>query len=226
MGISIAIGTLIGAAIAKAGVAAAAVGAGTVATVGTGAVATTAASGVAGALGTAGAFVGSHAAAFGTLALAGLSVGSKALAYRSQSGSRDLQLAQLELQQESERAQRAIEGEARQRNLRRVLATQNAVFGSSNVDMGTGTPSVIAGETFNEVQRQENQAQIFSSARQSILGMQRSDILASGRSQAFGTAVNAAGSLLNFGLRTASRGAVPKVGSTVGVPAFAKDILQ
>jgi hypothetical protein len=96
----------------------------------------------------------------------------------------EAQNRQLQLQLEQDRAQQAIEAEARARRVRSDLATINATFGSSNVGL-SGTPSVLAGETISEFDRQTRQGNIFSGLNQSQIRLQQSNILntASNRAQ-------------------------------------------
>ena len=122
------------------------------------------------------------------------------------------QAAQMSLQVEAEKTQAAIEEQERQKRLQRVLATQNAIFGGSNVDMSTGTPSVIAGDTLTEASRQSRQAGLFSDTRAGILDSQISDTLSAGKT-AMGIGFLNAGASLVQGL-----GGMAKVGSVPKTP--------
>lgn len=137
------------------------------------------------------------------------------------------QASQIELQMQAERTQHAIEAETRQRNLRSMLASQNAIFGGSNVDLSSGSASVIAGATFDEASRQQSQASLFSGVRTSILGMQEADIRSQGRSALVGGSLSAAQSLLSFPVQMASIGSVPGTGvKNLGKSDAGKNVLR
>lgn len=121
------------------------------------------------------------------------------------------QADQLSLQMQAERTQAAAENEARQRRLRSVLATQNAIFGGSNVDMTTGSPVTIAQDSVAQTALQQNQAMLSSSVRQSMYGMQSSDILSAGRYGLIGGVLNGAQSVANAGISAAKIGSVPRI---------------
>lgn len=123
------------------------------------------------------------------------------------------QRKQADLQLQAEKTQAALESEARQRQLKRVLATQNAIFGGSNVSMSEGTPSVIAGASFDEAMRQESVAWLYSQTRQSILGMQSDQYAAAGRSSVLSGLGGAGRSLLNFAGAMGGMGAAPAGGN-------------
>lgn len=119
------------------------------------------------------------------------------------------QADQLKLQQQAERTQAAIESEEQQKRLRSVLASQNAIFGAGGIDISSGTPSTIAGDTFNEAQRQSSQAQLFSDTRQSVIGSQISDTLSTGTTGLIGGVLGAGTSLINYGIQRNQIGKVP-----------------
>lgn len=120
------------------------------------------------------------------------------------------QADQMRMQMEAERTQFAFEEEERQKRLRRTLSMQNAIFGGSNVDLSTGSPSIIAGDTFNEAERQRNQAGLFSDTRVSLLGAQANDAMSAGRLSMTKGFLGAGQSLLNFGVGMGQLGSVPK----------------
>ena len=126
------------------------------------------------------------------------------------------QAAQTQLQLEAERTQAAVEEEERQKRLRSVLASQNAIFASNSVDIASGTPSVLAADSYHEAARQSNQAALFSGVRQSILGFQEQDARSAGRIGLTRGILGGTASLLNFGMNTASLGSIPGGGS--GIP--------
>ena len=238
----IAIGSMIGAAIASAGSAAASaaagLGLGTVAAVGTGAAATTAGTGLAGALGAGAAFVGSHAALIGgglltagALTAGGLSYANMRSSYQNQART---QAASGELQIQAERTQAAIEAEQRQRQLQQILASQNAYFGGSNLAMNSGSFNAIAQDSLATATRQQTQATTFSGVRQSLLGVQVNDALTQTnnafRSSTLNLALGTAKSLIGGGMQLAQIGSIPATapapvlnGSASG-PGFSRNI--
>lgn len=125
------------------------------------------------------------------------------------------QAAQVELQSAAEGLQAAIDENNRQRNLKRALATQNAIFAGSNIDLGSGTPSILAATTFEDSQRESSRNALFSQTRLSILDSQRSDILARGQTSLTSGILQGVGAAAQAGLGVASIGKVPK-GSNVG----------
>lgn len=120
-----------------------------------------------------------------------------------------LQARQLEMQGQAERTQTAIENEERQKRLRRTLAMQNAIFGSSNVSISDGSPSIIAGDTYNEAERQTNQASLMSEGRLSVIGLQRDDALMTGRYGLYGGILGGAASLIGAAAGYGQTGKIP-----------------
>lgn len=132
---------------------------------------------------------------------------------------------QFELQQEAERLQSTTQALDRERRLRSSLARQNALFGGAGVDLGSGTPSVIAGEDLARTEEANRLGNLFSSTRVGILGSQREDTLATGRAQLAGGIIGAGRSLLSFGLQAGQLGQIPQ-GSAGGAAPVPKIPLQ
>lgn len=122
------------------------------------------------------------------------------------------QASRIKTEEQAERTQAAIEEEDRQRRLRITLASQDAIFAGSNVDMGTGTPSVLAGASFNSAAREGRRAGLYSDTRQSVLTAQQQDVLAAGDSAMLNGFIKAGGSLVQGALGAATIGTVPKAG--------------
>jgi hypothetical protein len=114
------------------------------------------------------------------LAIAGLVIGTLASAggaVISAKASNNQALAQsyqVDAQMQNEKTQMAIESAERQRELQRVLATQTAIFGGSNVSLSSGTPLTLAQDSVNEAKRQQGYAGALSSSRMAVYSAQKS----------------------------------------------------
>lgn len=150
------------------------------------------------------------------LAVAGTSALSTTMAGNAQRYGAETQAKQTEVQMEAERLQATIENEERQRQLRSVLATQNAIFGGAGIDVGSGTPVDMAQASFNSAMRQQRTADLFSTVRQGTLDMQREDLLTAGRMAQRQSRLRAGASLIQFAGNQALTGRVPG-GSQVSV---------
>lgn len=156
--------------------------------------------------------------AIGTLLA--LTAGSKVVAGISQSRSAKEQASQFRLQAEAERTQAAVESEERQRELRRVLASQRAIFGGSGVSLSSGTPLTLAAESTAEAGRQERRAGVFSQARAGLLSSQASQSRSQGKGALLGGFLGGASSLLSFAIPSIGTGSVPKFGGGGGSASF------
>ena len=144
-----------------------------------------------------------------------LSAGSAVVSGVQSNNAAKVQASQYNLQLEAEKTQAAVESEQRQRQLKTILASQNAIFGGSNVDMSTGTPSIIAGDTYNNAMRQQNQSLLYSGARQSVLQSSIDDAKLSGRISLTRGYMGAAQSLINGASQLASVGKPPTAAPAV-----------
>lgn len=132
--------------------------------------------------------------------------------------SAELQKSQLSLQAQAERTQASIEANNRQRQLARVLASQNAIFGGSNIDMGSGTPSLLAEASFDSAQRDQGYATLYSQTRLSLLDGQMAQADLQGTAGMIKGFSQAGQSLLSFGTGIAQMGHVPGGGGIVNDP--------
>lgn len=67
----------------------------------------------------------------------------------------DFETQQLETQIERDKAQAAIESRNREERLRRTLARQRALFGSSSVDEGSGTAIKLQEDAISSINREQ-----------------------------------------------------------------------
>lgn len=164
----------------------------------------------------AGAAAAAHPILFGIAAAGAVAGGvSKINAGIQQQHALGLRAAQTGLQLQAEQTQAAIENENRQRRLQVVLATQQAIFGNSNVSLSDGTPSIIAGDTITQSQRLDQQASLLSRTRQAVLQADMIGQQQAGRIAFRQGLVGAAGSLVQFGTSVARIGSFSG-GSTGG----------
>jgi len=124
------------------------------------------------------------------------------------------QADQLKLQQQAAATQAAVEEQNRQLQLKRTLATQMAIFAGSNIDVGSGTPTTIAQDTFNLSAQQSKNAGILSNAQQGLFGMQIDDSLGVGRWALGGSVLSGISSGLRGSQSLLNTGTVPSIGST------------
>jgi hypothetical protein len=229
MGPLVALGTLIGAGIAKAGAAAAATAVAHPFLFGGAALS---------ALGAGATAIASGASARRSQSMQAASLLSQTnFATREASSRAALQAQQMSLQLEAERLQAATEQANIQRRLRTVLATQTNLFGSSNISLSSGTPSVIAGASEDAAARESAQTALYSQTRQSLISANLNDTLSASRAgilntqatsglnasmlQAQGNSafnqglISAGNSLLGFGLNIARIGGVPQIGGAI-----------
>jgi hypothetical protein len=121
---------------------------------------------------------------------------------------------QLKLELQGERTQAAIEAQDLQQKLTRTLATQNAIFGGSNVSLSDGTPSIIAGDTFTVAEQMQKRADLMSQTRRTVLGMEIKDNASAGRAAMTTSFLNAGASLISSGAAAAKIGSVPRLGNS------------
>lgn len=124
-----------------------------------------------------------------------------------------IQAEQADLQAQAAKTQAAVENEQRQRKLASILASQNALFAGSNIDLGSGTPSVLADSSFQNAQRQGSQEAAFTNASVGVLGLTRQDALMAGNAGLTSGLISAAGSLASAGTSALKTGTVPSSGA-------------
>lgn len=110
--------------------------------------------------------------------------------YKIQAGQQQLQLA-------ADQAQAALDEEQRQRQTTSLMATQRAIFGSSNIS-SSGVGDLIAAKTMGETNRNTSLATTATgvSTAQQLAGIAQSQ--GAGKAARQGGYVKAAGSLLQF----------------------------
>jgi hypothetical protein len=148
-------------------------------------------------------------AATGTVGMMGSIASAKAQRAQGESAAK-----QGMLQIEGERAQAAIEAADRQRQLARVLASQNAIFGASGFQMNSGTFDTFAADSLSEATREQSRATTYSGVRQGLMQMQVNDTLSSSAANARATTIGGitqfGSSLISTGLNLANTGSIPK----------------
>lgn len=164
---------------------------------------------IGGAVKAGGALIAAHPLAFGIGATTALSAGTAI--FQGIQGSRQgkAQAAQIGLQTEGQQLQYAIESKERQRRLQSILASQNALFGQANIDLGSGTPLSIANQSVADAAEQQRNASLFNQVQTSQLGVQQKQFITQGRNSLFNGLLGASTSLINVGLASATRGSVP-----------------
>lgn len=162
--------------------------------------------------GAAAALFGSSAVAYGVAGAAAVASATTGIISGVQ-GSRSaaLQAQQQQLQLQGERTQAALDAQQLQLKLQRTLATQNAIFGGSNVSLSDGTPSIIAGDTYNQASIMQQRANLQSQTKQSIMGLQIQDTQQAGNAAMATGFTQAASSLISAGMTGAKIGKVPNV---------------
>lgn len=123
-----------------------------------------------------------------------------------------IQAQQADLQAQEAKTQAAVENQQRQKQLASILASQNAVFGSSNIDLGSGTPSVLANTSFQNAAIQTGQAKTFTDASVGILGLTKQDALTAGNYGMMSGFTGAASSLSSAASSALKAGQVPGSG--------------
>lgn len=145
-------------------------------------------------------------------------------------------MAQNRLQYATEATQAAVDSQYRQRRLRQVMGTQLALAGAGNVDINDIDP--ILQDTYSQFMQEQNLDSLGSGIRRTGLDNEYANLgldMGSARVGAMQTGANArmqgnsawrqglmkaGGTLLNFGIGMASRGAVPKASSPASVYDF------
>jgi hypothetical protein len=125
-----------------------------------------------------------------------------------QQQSADVEAAQLKMAQESEKTQSAQAELDRQRELKQVLATQNAIFGSSGASLSSGTFIGIQTADVSRASEATRLNQLFTDTRQIGLQINQANAqfnvaaqLSGNRSMRQANAINAGSNILQSGLK-------------------------
>lgn len=99
----------------------------------------------------------------------------------AQAAAQKAQAAQADLNRQAERTQEAVEATERERQLKRIMAQQTALFGASG-DLSSGSFQRIQQTSVSEAIREQRQASSLSSVRQAQLRLQAAENRTAARS--------------------------------------------
>lgn len=134
----------------------------------------------------------------------------------AQAAAQKSQAAQTRLELQAEKTQASVEAENRTRELRRTLASQNAIFAARGVS--GGSVDVIRDQTIEDINRIQDRADTLSSTNQAILASQEKSFRQAASFSRTSGFVNAGSTLLSGIGRLRDRGSVPSSAPSTGRP--------
>lgn len=135
----------------------------------------------------------------GTLAAVSAGIGAVSSVYGGMQQQRmyEMQAKQTEFQALQDRTQRAVEEETRQRQIRRTIASQNALFGSGVASLNSGSINAVQRDTLNQGRRESRMASLQGSINDTTSQFNASQQRMAGRNALLGSFTTATNSLIS-----------------------------